>query len=115
MCAGLQEILLRGTGHFRFRGRELRFHYTLGCRYSLSEEVQFQKLSSRYSVRVNGVEAHVAYLAVPKSSPYKEEINRASLWFFDTGLREYWLKAYEKPPEQCRLDYNSKRRCGQEI
>ncbi len=31
-----------------------------------------------------------------------------SLWFFDTGLREYWFKAYEKPPEKCRLDFNSK-------
>jgi hypothetical protein len=28
--------------------------------------------------------------------------------FFDTGLRDYWLKAYAKPPAQCRLDYNSK-------
>ncbi|EFX79396.1 hypothetical protein DAPPUDRAFT_319673 [Daphnia pulex] len=49
------------------------------------------------------------YLAVPKSSPYKEEINRASLWFYDTGLREHWFEVYEKPaPGQCRLDYNSK-------
>jgi hypothetical protein len=31
-----------------------------------------------------------------------------SLWFFDTGLRDYWFEAYEKPPEKCRLDFNSK-------
>jgi hypothetical protein len=31
-----------------------------------------------------------------------------SLWFFDTGLRDYWFEAYENPPEKCRLDFNSK-------
>nr|CAH0099274.1 unnamed protein product [Daphnia galeata] len=48
------------------------------------------------------------FLAVPKSSPYIEEINRGSLWFFDTGLRDYWFKDYEQLPKQCRLNYNNK-------
>ncbi|XP_046650897.1 uncharacterized protein LOC124341986 [Daphnia pulicaria] len=48
------------------------------------------------------------FLAVPKSSPYTEEINRESLWFIDVGLRVYWYGKHEKIPDQCRLDYNSK-------
>ncbi|EFX69516.1 hypothetical protein DAPPUDRAFT_113577 [Daphnia pulex] len=48
------------------------------------------------------------FLAVPKSSPYTEEINRESLWFIDIGMRVYWYGKHDKLPDQCRLDYNSK-------
>ncbi|KAI9560828.1 hypothetical protein GHT06_011780 [Daphnia sinensis] len=48
------------------------------------------------------------FYAVPKSSPYIEEINRESLWFIDVGLRAYWYDEHEKQPEKCKLQYNSK-------
>nr|CAH0098786.1 unnamed protein product [Daphnia galeata] len=48
------------------------------------------------------------FLAVPKSSPYIEEINLGSLRFFDSGLRDYWYAIHEKVPKQCQLKYNSK-------
>ncbi|XP_059350795.1 glutamate receptor ionotropic, delta-2-like [Daphnia carinata] len=48
------------------------------------------------------------FLAVPKTSPYKEEIERESLWFHAAGLREYWSVRQEKYPKQCELIYNNK-------
>ncbi|XP_057374702.1 glutamate receptor 2-like isoform X1 [Daphnia carinata] len=48
------------------------------------------------------------FCAVPKTSPYIEEINRESLWFIDTALFDYWHAQYLKKPLQCRLNYNSK-------
>ncbi|XP_059350682.1 glutamate receptor ionotropic, delta-1-like isoform X2 [Daphnia carinata] len=48
------------------------------------------------------------FFAVPKSSPFIEEINRESQWFIDVGLRDYWYGQHDKQPEKCKLQYNSK-------
>ncbi|KAI9556283.1 hypothetical protein GHT06_018857 [Daphnia sinensis] len=48
------------------------------------------------------------FMAVPKTSPYIEEINRESLWFIDTALFDYWHAQYLKRPLHCRLNYNTK-------
>ncbi|XP_057372280.1 uncharacterized protein LOC130693174 [Daphnia carinata] len=48
------------------------------------------------------------FLAVPKTSPYKEEIERESLWFHTAGLREYWSVRQAKYPKECELTYNNK-------
>ncbi|XP_046461748.1 glutamate receptor ionotropic, delta-2-like [Daphnia pulex] len=48
------------------------------------------------------------YFAVPKSSPYQEEINRESLWFHAAGLHDYWYFKLEKFPRNCQLNYNNK-------
>ncbi|XP_046651950.1 uncharacterized protein LOC124342817 [Daphnia pulicaria] len=74
---------------------------------ALLGKYNFQR-SCRLAMAFESTSWKPMYLAVPKSSPYKEEIQRASLWFYDTGLRDHWFDVYEKPPGQCRLDYNSK-------
>lgn len=69
------------------------------------------------------------YFVVPKSSPYKEEINREyiffkinffhkfleitflwfrSLWFHAAGLHDYWYFKREIYPRQCQLNYNNR-------
>ncbi|KAK4023796.1 hypothetical protein OUZ56_009195 [Daphnia magna] len=48
------------------------------------------------------------YYAVPKTSPYTEEINREALWFLAFGLRDYLYKKYETEPAHCQLRYNNK-------
>ncbi|XP_046650840.1 uncharacterized protein LOC124341928 [Daphnia pulicaria] len=43
------------------------------------------------------------FFAVPKSSPYIEEINREAMWFIDVGLNMY----NKTPKKLCQLNYNS--------
>ena len=69
------------------------------------------------------------FFAVPKSSPYIKEINREyisnyspqtiermskfdlhfrAMWYYSSGIFNYWYVVREKYPKECMLTYNSK-------